>query len=436
MGIKLSNNANATLAASITSSSTSITVTSGQGARFPTLSAGDYFYATLIDTSNNLEIVKCTARSTDVLTVVRAQESTTARAYTTGDRIEIRLTAQTFLDATYVAPVTAATVCDQVNSSTGYFDLPAGTTAQRPGSPANGMIRYNTDSNKLEFYNSATGTWSSVGGVVATGGTITNVDGYTIHTFTSSGTFQVTAGSGTVELLVVGGGAQGAANDGTANESGGGGGAGGLVYVAAYPVSAGSYSVTIGAGGSGSTGSGSDARNGVQGSDSVFGAFTALGGGYGGEELGGNGGSGGGSGRSNTGRSSSVQNSTVNGYVGVGFGFGGGSAGGNVSRSAGGGGGAGAVGGDAGSSTAGAGGVGKQYSVSGTATYYAGGGGGGGAGGVTRGLGGNGGGGNGGQDAAGSAGTANRGGGGGGSSAGNTRGGNGGSGVVILRYIP
>jgi hypothetical protein len=99
MGIKLANNAFATLAAGINSSVTSITVTSGQGARFPTLSAGDYFYATLIDTSNNLEIVKCTARSTDVLTVVRAQESTTARAYSTGDRIEIRITAQTFVDA-------------------------------------------------------------------------------------------------------------------------------------------------------------------------------------------------------------------------------------------------------------------------------------------------------------------------------------------------
>lgn len=99
MGIKLSNNAFATLAAGINSSATSITVTSGQGARFPTLSAGDYFYATLIDTSNNLEIVKCTARSTDVLTVVRGQESTTARAYSAGDRIEIRLTAQTFIDA-------------------------------------------------------------------------------------------------------------------------------------------------------------------------------------------------------------------------------------------------------------------------------------------------------------------------------------------------
>jgi len=99
MGIKLTNNAFATLAAGINSSATSITLTSGQGARFPTLTASDYFYATLIDTSNNLEIVKCTARSTDVLTVVRAQESTTARAYSTGDRIEIRITAGTFVDA-------------------------------------------------------------------------------------------------------------------------------------------------------------------------------------------------------------------------------------------------------------------------------------------------------------------------------------------------
>lgn len=99
MGIKLTNNAFGTLASGINSSATSITLSSGQGARFPSLSAGDYFYATLIDTSNNLEIVKCTARSTDVLTVVRAQESTTARSYSTGDRIEIRITAQTFTDA-------------------------------------------------------------------------------------------------------------------------------------------------------------------------------------------------------------------------------------------------------------------------------------------------------------------------------------------------
>ena len=98
MGLKVTNNAYGTLNASITSSSTTIVLSSGQGARFPTLSAGDYFYATLIDTSNNLEVVKVTARSTDTLTVVRGQDSTTARAYATNDRFELRPTAVMFTE--------------------------------------------------------------------------------------------------------------------------------------------------------------------------------------------------------------------------------------------------------------------------------------------------------------------------------------------------
>ena len=102
MGIKFANSAFATLASGINSSATSITLTTGQGARFPSLSAGDYFFATLIDTSNNLEIVKCTARSTDVLTVVRGQESTTARAFSSGDRIELRITAQGLVDSSNI----------------------------------------------------------------------------------------------------------------------------------------------------------------------------------------------------------------------------------------------------------------------------------------------------------------------------------------------
>jgi len=93
MAVKFANNAYSTLAASITSGATSVTLTTGEGARFPTLTGADYFYATLIDSSNNLEIVKVTARSTDVLTVVRASESTTARAYASGDRLEQRVTA-------------------------------------------------------------------------------------------------------------------------------------------------------------------------------------------------------------------------------------------------------------------------------------------------------------------------------------------------------
>jgi len=147
MGIKVANNAFATLAAGITNSATSITVASGQGARFPVLGAGDYFYATLINTSNQLEIVKCTARSADVLTVVRAQESTTARAYDVGDRIEIRITAATFEDAT--------AIYDVPTESTGYLAMPAGTTAQRPGSAVAGATRFNTTTGSLEFYDGA-----------------------------------------------------------------------------------------------------------------------------------------------------------------------------------------------------------------------------------------------------------------------------------------
>jgi hypothetical protein len=88
-----SNNASATLASSITSAATSITVSTGMGSLFPALTSELYFYATLTDSSNNLEIVKVTGRAADVLTVVRAQEGTTARAYAAADKIELRITA-------------------------------------------------------------------------------------------------------------------------------------------------------------------------------------------------------------------------------------------------------------------------------------------------------------------------------------------------------
>ena len=96
MVLKVTNNAFGTLNGGISSSATSITLSSGDGAKFPSLSSPDVFYATLIDTSNNTEIVKVTARSTDSLTVVRAQDNTTARAFSAGDRFELRPTAVLF----------------------------------------------------------------------------------------------------------------------------------------------------------------------------------------------------------------------------------------------------------------------------------------------------------------------------------------------------
>lgn len=98
MGVLVKNNAYSTLASSISDVSTSVSLASGTGDRFPAISGSDYFYATLIDTSNNLEVIKVTARATDTLTVVRAQDGTTARSYSSGSRVELRVTAKLLED--------------------------------------------------------------------------------------------------------------------------------------------------------------------------------------------------------------------------------------------------------------------------------------------------------------------------------------------------
>jgi hypothetical protein len=93
MGVKFSNNASATLASAITSGSTTIALASGQGALFPVITGTNFFFATLVDSSNNIEVVRVTGRNADQLTVTRAQEGTTAKAYAAGDKCELRVVA-------------------------------------------------------------------------------------------------------------------------------------------------------------------------------------------------------------------------------------------------------------------------------------------------------------------------------------------------------
>ena len=57
---------------------------------------------------------------------------------------------------------TATFAGDVLLSGTGQLDLPAGTTAQRSGSPNSGMIRFNTDLTTFEGYNGT--AWGSIGG--------------------------------------------------------------------------------------------------------------------------------------------------------------------------------------------------------------------------------------------------------------------------------
>jgi hypothetical protein len=98
-GIELNSNfAKTVFGSPITSIATSITLFPGAGALFPNPSGGNYFRLLLTDaaTSNNNEIVFCTARSGDVLTVTRHEEGTSAQAWIAGDIIENVLTAGAF----------------------------------------------------------------------------------------------------------------------------------------------------------------------------------------------------------------------------------------------------------------------------------------------------------------------------------------------------
>ena len=291
----------------------------------------------------------------------------------------------------------------------------------------------------------------------ASGGTETQItdDGisYKVHSFTTTGTTQITVSKGGFfECLVVAGGGAGG------NQNGSGGGAGGVVIQQVF-VNAGTYDVIVGSGNTngvrnpGFSGIRTYAEypTGYRGENSSVFGLVAIGGGNGGGDdyCGVDGGSGGGCADDpNVIPGRSVQNQEgSNGY-----GNRGGYARFNASAGSGGGG-AGEPGYDCdpdrfGSDTNsslellgrdGGNGVGSTIRT-GSIQYY--GGGGGGAQRTTAptdqpgaGVGGKGGGGNGGSaNNAGSAGSPNTGGGGGGSSSGSVNGGNGGSGIVVVRY--
>lgn len=142
----------------------------------------------------------------------------------------------------------------------------------------------------MPFINSVRGNFSAIGRsssywapVIATGGTESTitVDGvqFKVHQFTSGTSNFVVSSRGTdgiVEALIVGGGGGGGFGHG-------GGGAGGAVlHRTNQPVTATTYSISVG---NGASGNGSNAANNSGGSSSAFGV-TATGGGSGANESG------------------------------------------------------------------------------------------------------------------------------------------------------
>jgi len=338
------------------------------------------------------------------------------------------------------------------------------------GDAADLTISNDGDAYELVYSNASEG-WKSVSNIVAgafitaTGGTVTTSGDFKIHTFTGDGCFAVSStgnidinpagGPSTVDYLVVAGGGAGGPNGSPNIWGSGAGGAGGfreskdstvssphtaspLAATTGITITATTYPVTVGAGGSALT----TPCSGNPGSNSVFSTITSTGGGGGGAQalqpspnVGKPGGSGGG-GAASGGPGGSGNTPPVSPSQG----FGGGT--GNCCGGAGGGGGATAVGGNGSGCSGGNGGAGATTSISGSPTAYAGGGGGGGYPGP-GGSGGSGGGGAGGTPgpqpgSTGVNGTSNTGGGGGGSSAKPApyviNGSAGGKGIVIIRY--
>lgn len=120
----IKNNAYSALAGALTNVATSLTVTTGTGDRFPIVTGSDYCMLTLQDASNNIEIIKVTARASasDSMTIARGQEGTTARAWNIGDVVELRITAGTLNPLQVMAGAATAGAIRTALGSTGTGD--------------------------------------------------------------------------------------------------------------------------------------------------------------------------------------------------------------------------------------------------------------------------------------------------------------------------
>ena len=267
---QFTNNAASTLNAGITSGATTIVLTSGGGSLFPALSGSQYFYGTLSNATNTvLEIVKVTARTTDTLTVVRAQEGTSASAFSTGDNFQLRVTAAGMnnlgqLDSANTWAQTqamsisgnAATATTTTGNAATATKLAATKNIQGVAFDGSADITVATAGTGI----SVTGTSIANTGVLSVNGSTGAVTtgGYVLNNYTSPATWTKPAGLKAVKVTVVGAGGNGGpivstAPTGNASAGGGGGGGTAIYYAPASSIS-GPQSITAPASGTASFG--------------------------------------------------------------------------------------------------------------------------------------------------------------------------------------
>lgn len=125
--IVLADNAYGTIATGLSVSDTALSFTTGHGARFPAVAAGQVMYCCLLNSGNVLEEIQITAHTngSDSATIVRGVGSTTAKAWTAGDRIEARVSSTVLKRLQDEAlKKTTLTTADSGATYTGAMDVP------------------------------------------------------------------------------------------------------------------------------------------------------------------------------------------------------------------------------------------------------------------------------------------------------------------------
>ncbi len=90
--------------------------------------------------------------------------------------------------ATTGAFTTVTASADSSFTSTGALLISKGTTGEQPGSPATGMMRYNTTTNQFEGYSGSSPAWKSIGGSALSNDTSTASNLYPVFAGATSGT--------------------------------------------------------------------------------------------------------------------------------------------------------------------------------------------------------------------------------------------------------
>lgn len=96
MSVLIKNNASSRLATPLSKDDTQLILKTNGGEKFPEPGDGEWFPLTVIRSNGLLEIMRCTKRNGDILTVERAMEGTLPADFIAGDRVELRLTRGAF----------------------------------------------------------------------------------------------------------------------------------------------------------------------------------------------------------------------------------------------------------------------------------------------------------------------------------------------------